>query len=55
MIVWHRIIDYIASISIAFKAKQNPVKQNKYYKYQLLDQKKNMIDWQQTKKCPKYI
>ena len=39
MIVWHRIIDYIVSISIAFKAKQNPVKQNKYYKYQLLKKK----------------
>ena len=40
MIVWHRIIDYTVSISVAFKAKQNPVKQNKYYKYQLLKKKK---------------
>ena len=51
MIVWHRIIDYTVSISVAFKAKQNPVKQNKYYKYQLLKKKKQkqkqkiMIDW----------
>ena len=47
MTVWHRVIDYIVSNLIASKTKQKPVKQNKYYKYQLLDKKKKkMIDWQ---------